>query len=78
MYLQKGGIPFRHKGNYPGPLGVVKKNNSPSFLNSIGNPVVHEQVLDGWEFGKGALSANVYFCDNHSEVTRAAANPVLG
>ena len=27
------------------------------FLNFVEKAVVHEQHLDGWEFGKGALSA---------------------
>ena len=32
-----------------------------SFLNFLENSVVHEENLNSWEFGKGALSANVYF-----------------
>jgi hypothetical protein len=31
-----------------------------------------------WEFGRGALSANLNFFDNHSLGTGAGANPVLG
>jgi len=34
---------------------------------------VHEQNSDTWEFGKGALSANVYFFDNHYQAIGAAA-----
>jgi len=30
----------------------------PDFLE---NTLVHERNSDTWEFGKGALSANVYF-----------------
>ena len=33
----------------------------PSFLNFVENSVVHEQNLDTWKFGKGALNANLYF-----------------
>jgi len=37
---------------------------------------VHEQNSDTWEFGKGALSANLYFFDNHYQAIGAAANPL--
>jgi len=37
-----------------------------SFPNFFANPFVFEQNLDNWEFGKGALSANVNFFGNHS------------
>jgi hypothetical protein len=47
-------------------------------LNSVENAVVREQNLDTREFGKGALSANVNFFDNQSEVAREGVNPVLG
>jgi hypothetical protein len=60
------------------PEPRFQENICRSFLNFVEKAVVHEQNLDTWEFGKGALSANVYFFDNHSLVTRAAANPVLG
>jgi hypothetical protein len=38
-----------------------KPQESRSFLNSVEKAVVHEGYSDTWEFGKGALSANVYF-----------------
>jgi len=34
----------------------VKETWYRSFLNFVENSVVHEQNLDTWEFGKGALS----------------------
>jgi len=40
--------------------------------------VVNGQNSDTWEFGKGALSANVYFFANHYQAIGAAANPVMG
>ncbi len=49
-----------------------------SFLDFFEKAVVHEQNLDTREFGKGALSANVNFFNNYSEVARAGVNPVLG
>jgi len=50
----------------------------PEFPQFLGNIVVHERNLDTWEFGKGALSANVYFFGNHYGAIEAAAKPVLG
>jgi len=58
------------------------KNHTPlkinrSFLTFLGKAVAHEQHSDTWEFGKGALSANVYFFGNHYQAIGAAANPVM-
>jgi len=39
----------------------------------LGDTVVHEQNSDTSEFGKGALSTNVYFFGNYSWATGAAA-----
>jgi hypothetical protein len=43
----------------------------------LGKAVVHGQNLVIREFGKGALSANLNFFDNHYQAIGVAANPVL-
>jgi len=48
---------------------LVNENLDWSFLNFLENSVVHERNVDAWEFGKGALSANVIFFDKHSQAT---------
>jgi hypothetical protein len=52
--------------------------NYRSFLTFLGKAVVHEQNSGTWEFGKGALSANLYFFGNHYQAIGADANPVVG
>jgi len=49
-----------------------------SFLTFLGKAVVHKQNPDTWDFGKGALSANLYFFGNHYQTIGAAAKPVMG
>ena len=39
----------------------MSRANFWSLLNFVEKAVVHEQDLDVWEFGKGALSANYIF-----------------
>ena len=38
----------------------VKDSSDRSFRSLVEKAVVHEQDLDGWEFGKRALSGNSY------------------
>jgi len=42
----------------------------PEFPESRENTGVHERNVDAWGFGKGALSTNVNFFDNHFQATR--------
>jgi hypothetical protein len=54
-YSEKSGIKAKTNGGY------CQGNEHRSFLNFLENSVVHEQNLDTWEFGKGALS-ELRFC----------------
>jgi hypothetical protein len=44
----------------------------------LAKAVVHEKNSTTWEFGKGALSVNLYFFGDHYQGIGAAANPVMG
>jgi len=59
-------------------LRNVNKNEYRSFRTFFGKAVVNWQNSDTWKCGKGALSANVYFFDNHYQAIGAAVNPVMG
>jgi hypothetical protein len=68
--------PFENECNPS--VRILQEKTVGSFLTFLGKAVVHEQNSDTWEFGKGALSANVYFFGNHYQAIGAAANPVMG
>jgi hypothetical protein len=65
-------------GGYYHPIRLKSRDAYPEFPDFLAKAVVHEKHSTTWEFGKGALSANVYFFNTHYQDIGAAANPVMG
>jgi hypothetical protein len=61
-YTRARTVPGEHVRTNGSPrIGTPYNQFGRSSLYFVEKAVVYEQNLDGWEFGKGALSANYIF-----------------